>query len=135
MFGIEAGNDGVMVGKGERGVAGKHALRSPDTLLAQCQQVGGGIFLGVVPAEAVERDEDDVMLLERVRGVRSVVGVNNYRGVRLSRLRIAAWRWHLSRSLRDRQSQRHHLRGKPNRGHQSSESAQFHPFAPHQLIA
>ena len=76
VLGIEAGDDGEVIGKGERGIAGQHAFRSPDALLAKRQQMRGVVALGVVPAEAVERNQDDVVLLLRLGGVGAVIDVD-----------------------------------------------------------
>ena len=75
VLGIEAGNEGEVVGKGERGIAGQHAFGRPDALAAKSQKVGGVVAFGVVPAEAVKRDEDNIVLLLCVGRVGAVVDV------------------------------------------------------------
>ena len=75
MLGIEAGDDGVVIGKRERGEAGEHALRSPDALLTECEEIRSTVALRVVPAEAIEGDQHEIMRLLRRGGIGAVIGV------------------------------------------------------------
>jgi hypothetical protein len=61
VLGVESGDQGVVVGEGERGVGGNHAIGSGCAFLREGEDVFGGVFLGVVVAEAVEGDEYDVV--------------------------------------------------------------------------
>src|SRR5579863_2743579 len=55
MFGIETGDDGEVIGKRERGIAGHHAFRRPYSFFAQGQQIYRAIMFCIIPAETVER--------------------------------------------------------------------------------
>ena len=74
VFGVESGDEGVVVGEGDRGVGGDHALGRGGSLFGQGEEVFGGVFLGVVVAEAVEGDEDYVVLGLLSGGVGGIVG-------------------------------------------------------------
>ena len=76
MLGVESGNKGVVVGEGDRRVGGDHALGGGCSLFGEGEEVFGAVFLGVVVAEAVEGDEDDVVFGLLGGGVGGAVGVN-----------------------------------------------------------
>jgi hypothetical protein len=57
MFRIEAGHQGVVIGKGQRRIGGDHTLSRDRAFGAQGQQVFGAVLAGVVVAEAIERDQ------------------------------------------------------------------------------
>ena len=67
--GIEAGDEGEVVGKSERRIGGQHAFRRRGALPGEGEKVAGVVALGVVPAEAVEGDENDIVLGLGARGV------------------------------------------------------------------
>ena len=75
VLGVEAGDDGEVIGKSERGIAGDHALGSRDAALREREKVSGVVALRVVPAKSVERNQDDIMLALCPVGVGSVVDV------------------------------------------------------------
>ena len=62
VLGIKTGGDGVVIGKGERWIAGEHAIGRPNALLAQRQQMRGVVAHRVVPAETIERNQHHIML-------------------------------------------------------------------------
>lgn len=65
---IEPGGDAVMVGEGDAGVAGLHRF-STDAAFAEPQKVFQPVPLGIVRAEAVGGDEEEVGLVELLGGV------------------------------------------------------------------
>ena len=62
MLGIEAGHQGVVIGKGQRRVGRDHSLVCDGSLRSQLQQMLGAIFPGIVVAKAVKRDQHNVGL-------------------------------------------------------------------------
>jgi hypothetical protein len=61
MFGIEAGDDRVMVGKGDGRISGKHSFGCAGALGGEGEQKVRVITLRVVVTEAVKRNEDDLV--------------------------------------------------------------------------
>ena len=78
VLGIEAGDQGVVVREGDRRIGGDHAFRRGSTFLRDCQQVLCTVFSRVVPAETIERDQDNIMLV-LLRGIVRPVICNNDR--------------------------------------------------------
>src|SRR5579885_3453763 len=66
-----------MVGESQRGVRGHHSIGSAGSMLCQVEQVCRAIFLRVVIAKAVQRDQHDIVLLLLDKGVRAVVYGND----------------------------------------------------------
>ena len=76
VFGVESGDEGVVVGEGDRGVGGNHALGGGGSLFGEGEEVFGVVFFGVVVAESVEGDHDDIVFGLLGGGVGGVVGVD-----------------------------------------------------------
>ena len=70
---IEAGDDADVIGKRKRRIRGQHALGSARTLGSKLQKMRRAVSSRIIVAEAVERDQDDIMfrlLGRRVRRIR-----------------------------------------------------------------
>ena len=62
MLRVEAGHQRVVIGKGDGGIRRQHAIRRAGAGFGDGVEVGRAVELRVVVAEAVERDQHDVVL-------------------------------------------------------------------------
>src|SRR5271154_4162573 len=78
---IETGDDADVVGKGKRWISRQHALGSARTFDSNLQKMGRPISSRIVIAEAVKRDQDNVVVRLLGHGVRRIWHRNDWRWI------------------------------------------------------
>ena len=79
VLGVKSGDQGVVIGEGQRRIGRDHSLSGDRAFGTQLQQMFGAVLFGVVVAKAVERHQHHVRLGLLGLGIRSVID-RNYRG-------------------------------------------------------
>src|SRR5260370_21820158 len=78
---IETSDDADVIGKRKRRVSRKHTLRSARTLESKLQKMGSAISSWIVVAEAIERDQDNIVLRLLSRSVRRIWHRDDWRWI------------------------------------------------------